>query len=255
MTGPHPLEGKVALVTGGARGIGAMIAQGLAGAGARIYLVGRDPDSCKRRADEIRQTGGVCDFIAADLATEPGVARICSELREREPALHVLVNNAGFHFVERLEQHTGPRWDQMWAVNVKAPFHLVVGLLDRLEAAARSGDPARVINVGSADGTRVPALEVYAYGASKAALHHLTRHLARRLARRGITVNCIAPGPFDTDMFAPVKAAVGDKAIEAVPLKRIGTAEDAAGTAVYLASRASAYVTGMILPLDGGLGL
>jgi NAD(P)-dependent dehydrogenase (short-subunit alcohol dehydrogenase family) len=255
MTPSRLLDGKVALITGGARGIGAMIARGLADAGARVYLVGRDPKSCARMEDEIRKAGGACASIPADIGTEAGVEQVCSALRERERALHVLVNNAGFHWMEPMAQHVGARWDTMWAVNVKAPFHLVVGLLDRLEAAAAPGDPARVINVGSADGTRVPALEVYAYGASKAALHHLTRHLARRLARRGITVNCIAPGPFDTDMFTPVKAAVGDKAVEAVPLKRLGTPEDAAGTAVYLASRASAYVTGMILPLDGGLGL
>lgn len=251
----RPLHNKVALVTGGGRGIGAMIARGLAAAGARLYVVGRDPETCARTAREIRESGGRCDSISADLGSEAGVAQICGAIREREPALHVLVNNAAYHWMEPLEQHTGARWDQMWAVNVKAPFHLVTGLLDRLQAAAAPGDPARVINVGSADGTRVPALEVYAYGASKAALHHLTRHLARRLARRGITVNCIAPGPFDTDMFVPVKAKVGDKALEAVPLKRYGTPEDAAGTAVYLASRASAYVTGMILPLDGGLAL
>jgi NAD(P)-dependent dehydrogenase (short-subunit alcohol dehydrogenase family) len=249
------LAGKVALVTGGARGIGAMIARGLAAAGARVYIVGRDPASCARTAQEIRSAGGECEPLPADLGTESGVADVCAAMRAREPALHVLVNNAGLHWVEPIEKHLGARWDAMWALNVKAPFHLVVGLLDRLQAAAVPGDPARVINVGSADGTRVPALEVYAYGASKAALHHLTRHLARRLARRGITVNCIAPGPFDTEMFAPVKAAVGDKAVEAVPLKRVGTPEDAAGTAVYLASRASAYVTGMILPLDGGMAL
>jgi NAD(P)-dependent dehydrogenase (short-subunit alcohol dehydrogenase family) len=255
MQSERPLEGKIALVTGGGRGIGAMIARGLADAGARLYIVGRDVETCARTAAEIRGRGGKCDGIAADLGTEAGVEHVCTALREREPALHVLINNAAFHWMDPLEHHTGPRWDQMWAVNVKAPFHLVTGLLDRLQAAAIPGDPARVINVGSGDGSRVPALEVYAYGASKAALHHLTRHLARRLARRNITVNCIAPGPFDTDMFTPVKAKVGDKALEAVPLKRYGTAEDAAGTAVYLASRASAYVTGMILPLDGGLAL
>jgi NAD(P)-dependent dehydrogenase (short-subunit alcohol dehydrogenase family) len=249
------LQGKVALVTGGARGIGAMIARGLAGAGARVYIVGRDPASCARTAQEIRASGGACEPLPADLGSEAGVEHVCAAVRARESALHVLVNNAGLHWVETLDKHVGPRWDAIWALNVKAPFHLVVGLLDRLEAAAVPGDPARVINIGSADGSRVPALEVYAYGASKAALHHLTRHLARRLARRGITVNCIAPGPFDTEMFAPVKAAIGDKAIQAVPLKRVGTPEDAAGTAVYLSSRASAYVTGMILPLDGGMAL
>jgi NAD(P)-dependent dehydrogenase (short-subunit alcohol dehydrogenase family) len=232
-----------------------MIARGLAAAGARVHIVGRDPASCASTAREIRASGASCEAMPGDLSSEAGVTEVCAALRARESALHVLVNNAAFHFMEPLEQHTGARWDQMWALNVKAPFHLVVGLLDRLEAAARPGDPARVINVGSADGTRVPALEVYAYGASKAALHHLTRHLARRLARRGITVNCIAPGPFDTEMFAPVKARVGERAVEAVPLKRIGTPEDAAGTAVYLASRASSYVTGMILPLDGGMAL
>jgi len=255
MSAERPLEGKVALVTGGARGIGAMIARALASAGARLYIVGRDAGSCARTAQEIRVAGGTCEPLPADLGSEAGIAAVCAAVRARESALHVLVNNAALHWVEPIDRHVGERWDAMWALNVKAPFQLVVGLLDRLQAAAAPGDPARVINIGSADGSRVPALEVYAYGASKAALHHLTRHLARRLARRGITVNCIAPGPFDTEMFAPVKAALGERAVEAVPLKRIGSAEDAAGTALYLASRASAYVTGMILPLDGGLAL
>jgi NAD(P)-dependent dehydrogenase (short-subunit alcohol dehydrogenase family) len=249
------LAGKVALVTGGTRGIGAMIARGLAAAGARVYITARDPERGARTAREIAQAEGWCESIPADLGVDSSVAAVTAAVCEREAALHVLVNNAADHWVERLEQHTGPRWDSMWALNVKAPFHLVVGLLDRLQAAAQPGDPARVINIGSADGMRVPALESYAYGASKAALHHLTRHLARRLARRGITVNCIAPGVFDTDMFATARAAFGERAVETVPMKRTGTPEEVAGTAVYLASRASAYVTGAILPLDGGLSL
>ena len=244
------IEGKVALVTGGARGIGAMIARGLVEAGARVYIVSRDAERCARTADEL----GVLP-IPADLADPAGREHVAEELARRESGLHVLVNNAAMHWRAPLEEQIGSRWDDIFALNVRAPFELTVGLLPLLEAAAQERDPARVINIGSADGLRIPALETYAYGASKAALHHLTRHMARRLARRHITVNAVAPGAFDTDMLAPVIEEYGDGVAKSSPLKRIAGGDDIAGVAVFLASRASAYITGAVLPVDGGMAI
>lgn len=242
------VAGKVALVTGGARGIGSMIASAFSERGAKVYIVSRDPQRCARAAEEISAIA-----LPADLATEEGRAHVCSELSERESALHVLVNNAALHWRSPLEEQVGTKWDELFALNVRAPFELTIGLLPLLEAAGSVEDPASVIHIGSADGLRVPALETYAYGASKAGLHHLTRHMARRLSRRRITVNAIAPGSFDTDMLAPVKAELGDRVAAAAPLKRLGTPDDIAGAALFLASRASAYVTGAVLPVDGGM--
>jgi NAD(P)-dependent dehydrogenase (short-subunit alcohol dehydrogenase family) len=242
------VEGKLALVTGGARGIGAMIARGFAQAGARVYIAARDPQRCRDAAAEIG-----AQPLVADLATPQGVEGLCAALRAREDRLHVLVNNAAVHWRSPLEQQVGEKWAEVWSLNVRAPFELVVGLLPLLEAGASAADPARVINIGSADGIRIPALETYAYGASKAGLHHLTRHLARRLARRHITVNAIAPGSFETEMLAPVVAEYGDKVVQAAPLRRFGRPDDAAGAALFLASRAGSYLTGAVLPLDGGM--
>jgi NAD(P)-dependent dehydrogenase (short-subunit alcohol dehydrogenase family) len=246
------VEGKVVLVTGGAAGIGAMIARGLVEAGARVYVTSRSRERGEAFAAGLA-AGDACRALRADLASDAGVERLADELAGREPALHVLVNNAAAHFVAPFHEHTGPAWEQMFAVNVRAAFELTRRLADRLEAAATPADPARVINIGSADGLRIPALEAYAYGASKAALHHLTRHLARRLSRRHITVNAIAPGPFDTEMLEPVLSELGERVAAAVPLKRLGTPEDAVGAALFLASRAGAYVTGSILSVDGGM--
>jgi NAD(P)-dependent dehydrogenase (short-subunit alcohol dehydrogenase family) len=242
------VEGKVALVTGGARGVGAMIARGFAEAGARVYIAARDPERCRKAAQEIGAQG-----FAADLGTAGGVEELARALAGCEPRLHVLVNNAARHWRTPLEEQLGEEWDRTFALNVRAPFELTIRLLPLLEAAASPDDPARVIHIGSADGLRIPALETYAYGASKAGLHHLTRHMARRLARRHITVNAIAPGSFETDMLAPVLADYGERVVQAVPLRRFGRPDDIAGAAIFLASRASAYITGAVLPVEGGM--
>ena len=243
------VEGKVVLVTGGARGIGRMIAAAFAGAGARVYLASRDAERGRATAREIGATS-----LTADVGTEEGREQVCTALREAEGQLHVLVNNAALHWVSPLQEQVGENWDRLFSLNVRAPFELTVGLLDLLEKTGRPEDPARVIHIGSTDGLRVPALESYAYGASKAGLHHLTRHMARRLTRRHITVNAIAPGSIDTDMLAPAMEKYGDKVLTAIPLKRIGGPDDIAGVAIFLASRASAYMTGAVLPVDGGMG-
>jgi NAD(P)-dependent dehydrogenase (short-subunit alcohol dehydrogenase family) len=246
------IEGKVALVTGGSRGIGLMIARGYAERGARVYISARSADACAAAAAEVAKVG-TCAALPADLSKHAEVKRLAAELAGREPALHVLVNNAGANWGAPIEEYPDAAWDKVLALNVKAIFHLTVALLPQLAAAATPEDPARVINIGSADGLQVPLLETYAYSASKAAVHHLTRVLARKLAPRDITVNAVAPGPFESKMMAATLERFGDAIAKTNPRKRIGTPEDMAGVAIYLASRAGAYVTGAVIPVDGGI--
>jgi NAD(P)-dependent dehydrogenase (short-subunit alcohol dehydrogenase family) len=246
------VEGKVALVTGGSRGIGLMIARGYAENGVRVYVSARSADACAAAAAELSKVG-TCAAIPADLAKHSEVKRLAGELAAREPALHVLVNNAGANWGAPIEEYPDAAWDKVLALNVKAIFHLTIALLPQLSAAATPDDPARVINIGSADGLQVPLLETYAYSASKAAVHHMTRVLARKLAPRDITVNAVAPGPFESKMMAATLERFGESIAKNNPRKRIGTPEDMAGVAIYLASRAGAYVTGAVIPVDGGI--
>jgi NAD(P)-dependent dehydrogenase (short-subunit alcohol dehydrogenase family) len=246
------IEGKVALVTGGSRGIGLMIARGYAENGARVYVSSRDADACAAVAAELSKVG-TCVAIPGDLAKPAEVKRIAAELAAREPALHILVNNAGANWGAPLEEYPDAAWDKVLALNVKSVFHLTVALLPQLAAAATPDDPARVINIGSIDGIQVPLLETYAYSASKAAVHHLTRVLARKLAARDITVNAVAPGPFESKMMAATLEKFRDSLVKTIPRRRIGEPEDMAGIAIYLASRAGAYVTGAVIPVDGGI--
>jgi NAD(P)-dependent dehydrogenase (short-subunit alcohol dehydrogenase family) len=246
------VAGKVALVTGGTRGIGLMIARGFVEAGAKVYVASRKQEACDAAAAELSKQG-TCIGIAADLGSEAGCRALAARIAEAEPRLHVLVNNAGANWGAPLEEHPDAALDKLWNLNVKGPFHLTRALLPRLEAAARPGDPARVINVGSIDGLHVPPLETWGYVPTKAALHHLTRMLAKHLARRGITVNAIAPGPFESKMMAETLRRFGDSIRAGCPLGRIGEPEDMAGIAIYLSSRAGAYVTGAVIPVDGGI--
>ena len=243
---------KVALVTGGSRGIGKMIAEGFVRAGARVYISARKAAACEETAAELSKVG-TCVAIPADLSSEAETRRLAGELAEREPGLHVLVNNAGANWGAPYQEYPDDAWDKVLAVNVKAVFNLTRALTPMLEAAASDGDPARVINIGSIDGLQVPALETYAYSASKAAVHHLTRVLARKLASSRITVNAVAPGPFESKMMAATLERFGEAIASSCPLGRIGTPEDMAGVAIYLASRAGAYVTGAVIPVDGGI--
>jgi NAD(P)-dependent dehydrogenase (short-subunit alcohol dehydrogenase family) len=246
------ITGKVALVTGGSRGIGLMIAQGFVEAGTRVYISSRKADTCDRAAAELSRHG-TCVSLPADLSTEAEARRLAGEFAKREPACHILVNNAGANWGAPLAEYPDSAWDKVLALNVKGVFHLTRALLPQLETAARPGDPARVINIGSIDGLHVPALETYAYSASKAAVHHLTRVLAMQLAPRGITVNAIAPGPFESKMMAATLERFRDAIVAACPLGRIGEPEDMAGVAIFLASRAGAYLTGAVIPVDGGI--
>jgi NAD(P)-dependent dehydrogenase (short-subunit alcohol dehydrogenase family) len=245
------VAGKTALVTGGSRGIGRMIAGGFVDAGATVYVSSRSAEACDEVAAELSETG-VCVSVPADLSTESGCRTLADEMTRRADRLDVLVNNAGNTWGAPLEEFGDAAWDRVLSLNVKGVFHTTKFLLPLLEAAAGEDDPARVINIGSIDGIQVPFLETYSYSASKAAVHQLTRHLAKKLAPR-ITVNAIAPGPFQSKMMAATLDAFGEQIAAAAPMKRIGRPDDMAGAAIYLASRAGAYLTGVILPVDGGI--
>ncbi len=246
------IEGKVALVTGGSLGIGRMIAAGFVEAGAKVYIASRKAEVCQEVAAELSKSG-TCIALTANLGTQAGCEQLAGEIAEREPALHVLVNNAGANWGAPLAEFPDSAWDKVLSLNVKAVFHLTRALLPQLEKAAVPGDGARVINIGSIDGLHVPGLETYAYSTSKAAVHHLTRVLAKRLAAQGILVNAVAPGPFESKMMAVTLERFRDAIVGSCPLGRIGEPADMAGVAIYLASRASSYVTGAVIPVDGGI--
>lgn len=245
------VSGKVALVTGGSRGIGLMIASGFVDAGARVYISSRKADVCDAVAAEL-STRGECISIPADLSTEAECLRLATAVAEREDHLDILVNNAGATWGAPLETFDDAAWDRVLAINVKSVFHVTKFLVPQLEAAGTAEEPARVINIGSIDGIHVPMLETYSYSSSKAAVHQLTRHLAKRLAP-SITVNAIAPGPFESKMMAATLESFGEQIAASAPLKRIGRPDDMAGAAIFLASRAGAYLTGAIIPVDGGI--
>jgi NAD(P)-dependent dehydrogenase (short-subunit alcohol dehydrogenase family) len=245
------VSGKTALVTGGTRGIGLMIARGLVERGARVYVSSRKAEVNEQVEAQLREVGD-CTALPADLSTEEGCKGLASEVAAREEHLDVLVNNAGATWGAPLEEHDEAVLERVLALNVKAVFHLTKFLLPLLQARATAEEPARVVNIGSIDGLRVPDMEVYGYGASKAAVHHLTRHLAKRLAPL-VTVNAIAPGPFESKMMAATLAAFGDQIAASAPLKRIGRPSDMVGATIYLVSRAGAYVTGAVIPVDGGI--
>ncbi len=254
MAGLFDVSGKTALVTGGSRGIGMMIARGLVGAGASVIVSSRKREDVEGAAAELSALGP-CEAIVGDVSTPQGAGELAAAVREVFPSLDILVNNAGTVWGAPLEEFPASGWDRTMHTNVEGVFHLTVGLLDALRASASAEEPARVINIGSIDGIRTPAMENYSYSASKAAVHMLTRHLAKRLAAEHITVNAIAPGPFESKMMA---FALGDPdtraAIEgSVPLGRIGRPDDVAGLTLFLASRAGAYLTGTVIPLDGGI--
>ncbi|HZU59722.1 MAG TPA: SDR family oxidoreductase [Solirubrobacteraceae bacterium] len=249
------VSGKTALVTGGSRGIGFMIARGLLQAGARVVISSRKAGDLEAAAGELSQIGE-CEAIPADVSTPEGAAALGQAVRSRAEPLHILINNAGATWGAPLEEFPAAGWDRAMHTNLEGVFHLTVALLPALRAAASADDPGRVVNIGSVDGIRVPVvMETYSYSASKAAVHMLTRHLAKRLAPEHITVNAIAPGPFESKMMAfMLRDEEARSAVEAmVPLGRIGRPDDAAGLTIFLCSRAGAYMTGTVIPLDGGI--
>ncbi|MBI5284340.1 MAG: SDR family oxidoreductase [Chloroflexi bacterium] len=246
------IKGKVAVVTGGSRGIGLMIARGFVEAGAKVYISSRKADVCDATAAELSKSGQ-CLSIPGDVGSEAGCRALADAVARREQRVHILVNNAGANWGAPLAEYPDSAFDKVLATNVKGVFHLMRFMLPLLEKAATDDDPARVINIGSIDGLQAPALETYAYSSSKAAVHHLTRVLAHRLAPSRVTVNAIAPGPFESKMMEATLARFGDAIRASCPLGRIGRPEDMAGTAIFLASRAGSYLTGTVIPVDGGI--
>jgi NAD(P)-dependent dehydrogenase (short-subunit alcohol dehydrogenase family) len=253
------VAGKNVLVTGGSRGIGRMIAAGFVQAGAQVWISARSAEACARTAAELTElgapAGGGCAALPADLSEPANVTGLADALTARVDRLDVLVNNAGAVWGAALADYPDSAFDKLWAINVKAVFRLTVALLPLLRRSATADDPARVINIGSIDGIKVPAMPVFAYAPTKAAVHMMTRQLAHELAAENITVNAIAPGPFESKMmaFALDNPAVRAEVEQSVPLRRIGRPDDMAGAAIFLASRAGAYLTGAIIPVDGGL--
>jgi 2-deoxy-D-gluconate 3-dehydrogenase len=244
------LQGKVAVVTGGSRGIGAMIARGLVENGVKTYITARRIDELQATADELSKLGE-CIAIPANLAELDGVKAFAAELMSRESKLDILINNAGASWGAPLEEFPESGWDKVMDLNVKSVFFLTQSLLPQLREAGTAEDPARVVNIGSINGLSYAALQNYSYTASKAAVHHLTRQMAVDLAPSYVNVNAIAPGFFPSKMTSHLLEHEAEFA-KAIPRGRIGTPQDAAGTTIYLCSRASAFVTGHVLVLDGG---
>jgi NAD(P)-dependent dehydrogenase (short-subunit alcohol dehydrogenase family) len=246
------LTGKVAVVTGGTRGIGLMMARGLLQAGASVYVSSRKAEAGEAAVAQLSAYGRAVS-VPANLATEEECVRLAAEVGRSEEQVHVLVNNAGATWGAALAEFPASAWDKVLDLNLKTPFFLTRAFLPLLEAAGTADDPARVINVGSIDGLRVPELHTYSYAASKAGLHQLTRVLARELGPRHITVNAVAPGPFESKMMAATLAKHAEQIAASSPLGRIGRPDDMAGVAVFLSGRGAGYVTGAVIPVDGGI--
>ncbi len=245
------IEGKTTVVTGGSRGIGKMIAAGFVEAGAKVYISSRKAADCDATAAQLAEIGE-CISIPADLSTAEGCQYLADQISERESTLDILVNNAGATWGAPMEEFGEDAWEKVLSVNVKGVYHLTKALKPLLEAAGSAEAPASIINIGSIDGIRVPTLETYSYSASKAAVHMLTRHLSKVMAP-AIRVNAIAPGPFYSKMMAYSIDNFGEAIANACPMKRLGQPDDMAGAAIFLGSRASSYITGAIIPVDGGI--
>tara|TARA_B100001057_G_scaffold79863_1_gene75034 strand:- start:21218 stop:22009 length:792 start_codon:yes stop_codon:yes gene_type:complete len=245
------VAGKIAVVTGGSRGIGRMIAEAYVENGVKTYITARKEKACQQTASELSQRGE-CVALPADLSTSDGRAQFVSEIKAREKKLDILVNNAGAAWGAPYAEYPEDGYDKVMDINVKAIFMLTRDLLPLLEEDANPDNPNRIINIGSIDGLRVSSTDNFAYGASKAAVHFLTKNLAVRLAGKGLTVNAIAPGPFESKMMGDILSQFRDKIESENPLGRIGNPSDMAGLAVYLASPATSYMTGQVIALDGG---
>ena len=248
------IEGKVAIVTGGSRGIGLMIARAYVENGVRVYITSRKAAVCNAVAEELSKLGD-CISIPADLSNDEGRSAFLTAFQEQETSLDILVNNAGATWGAPFTEYPDKGYDRVMDLNVKAMFMLTRDLMPMLTEGASTENPARILNIGSIDGLRVPPYDNYVYSISKAAVHHLTRSLAVGIAEQGVTVNAIAPGPFESKMTAWMLDNHQQAIEKTCPLGRIGAPIDMAGAAIYLASPAGAYVNGAILPVDGGINL
>ena len=253
MTDLFSLAGRTALVTGGSRGIGRMIAAGFLAQGARVYVSSRKAEACNATAAELG-AAGPCFALPADVSTMAGIEGLAAAFAAREERLDILVNNAGAAWGETFDTFPEKGWDKVVDLNMKSPFFLTQALIGPLRAAASAERPAKVINIASIDGLSVNPLETYSYAASKAGLIQLTRRMALRLAPEQIVVSAIAPGAFASEMNRAARDH-GDEIAQRIPSKRIGRDEDMAGAAIYLASRAGDYVVGATLVVDGGVTL
>lgn len=263
LTDLFSVKDKVVVVTGGSRGIGEMIAAGFVANGAKVYISSRKAEVCDATAQRLSdQYGGTCVSIPANMADLEGIDSFVSAFGEAEDRLDVLVNNAGVSWGAPIDEFPEIGWDKVMDTNVKGVFFLTQRLLPKLEAAAESDEPSRVINIGSIDGIRTPVFDNFSYGPSKAAVHALTRQMAASLVKRNILVNAIAPGPFPTWMLSTgiggggdVEGTDWDSLAKTMGRGRVGTPQDIAGLAIYLASRAGAFTVGDVITCDGGVAV
>ena len=248
------VRGKTAIVTGGSRGIGRMIAEGYVQNGVKTYITARKSGACIATAEQLAEQGE-CIAIPADLSTKDGRETFIKQVEERESKIDILVNNAGAAWGAPFKDYPDDGYDKVMNINVKAIFALTRDLLPLLLRTASTENPSRVINIGSIDGLRVSSTDNFAYGASKAAVHFLTKNLAVRMGPKGLNVNAIAPGPFESQMMDYMLKNYRAKIEAENPLGRIGNPADMAGLALFLASEASKYMTGQIIAIDGGRSL
>jgi len=249
------LQGKTALVTGGSRGVGAMIAEGLVAAGARVYISSRTASDCEKTAERLNEYPGECVPLPADISSIAGIEALVAGLSKRESSVDILVNNAGVAWGEPFENFPEKGWDRVMNLNVKSVFFLTQKMMPLLKNSATPEDPSRIINITSILGARPDPMMAYSYCASKSALAQMTRNLAFDLARFNITVNGISPGFFPSQMTAHIMEdeKANREMLGKARFQRYGKAEELAGLSIYLCSRSGAYVTGDIIAVDGGL--
>ncbi|KAF8433452.1 hypothetical protein BGX38DRAFT_1222559 [Terfezia claveryi] len=248
------VKGKVVLVTGGAKGVGRMISQGFVENGAKVYISSRDAKACEKACEELNKLGkGSAHAIPADFYKLEDCKKLAEELGKREQKLDVLINNSGSNWGAPYAEYPESAWTRVLTLNLQRVFTITQLLTPLLEAASEMPlNPARVVIIGSVEGLKVPLLETFAYSSSKAGVHHLGRVLANHLGKRGITVNTLACGPFESKMMAATLAKFKDSITSGIPLGRIGTPEDVAGACLFLSSRAGSYINGATIPVDGG---
>jgi NAD(P)-dependent dehydrogenase (short-subunit alcohol dehydrogenase family) len=248
------VSGKVAIVTGGSRGIGEMITSGFLANGVKVYITARKEEPLVKKAEELsKKYGGTCIPVACDLSSSVGIDYLYKRIREEEEAIDFLINNAGAAWGEPYNKFSEVGWDKVMDLNVKSLFFLTQKLTELLKVRATSDNPSRVINIGSIDGLNVPAFETYSYSTSKAAVHHLTRVIAARLVKENILVNAIAPGPYPSQMLGSAVDHDYSETARKNPRRRVGLPEDIAGLTIFLCSKAGSYIVGETIASDGGI--